>query len=215
MFKDRIEAGQQLAQRLHQYQHDPNAIVLALPRGGVVLGDEISKTLALPLDLILVRKLGVPGQEELALGAISIDNVMVLNSRIVSALNIDDETIRQRVAIEQTELARRNTVYRHNQPFPTITAKTVILVDDGIATGATMRAAIKIVQLHHPKKVIVAVPLASSSVYQDFAGDRVELVVLATPEPFYGIGMWYGQFPQLTDDDVITLLANAQARQVP
>lgn len=215
MFKDRNEAGQQLAQRLHPYQHDPSAIVLALPRGGVVLGDQISKTLSLPLDLILVRKLGVPGQEELALGAISIDHVMVLNESIVSALSIDDATIRQIVAKEQTELARRNTVYRHNQPFPNITDKTVILVDDGIATGATMRAAIKIVQLHHPKKVIVAVPLASSSVYQDFAQDRVELVVLATPEPFYGIGMWYGQFPQLTDNEVITLLANAQARQVP
>lgn len=215
MFKDRNDAGRQLAQRLLQYQQDANAMVLALPRGGVVLADEVSSALSLPLDLILVRKLGVPGQEELALGAISIDNVIILNKSIIAALNINNEMIEQIIAKEQAELARRNRVYRHNKTFPDIKDKTVILVDDGIATGATMRAAIKIVQLHHPKKVIVAVPIASSSVYQDFAQESVELVVLATPEPFYGIGMWYAQFPQLEDEEVITHLANASARQTP
>lgn len=206
MFKDRIEAGIALAKALSQYRDDPNAIVLALPRGGVVLGDQISQALHIPLDIILVRKLGVPFQEELAFGAISLEGVQILNESVLNMIRLDPATISKVVAKEQQELDRRNALYRENRPFPDIQDKVVILVDDGIATGATMRAAIRIVQLHHPKKVIVAVPLASSSVYYDMADEDIQLLVLETPEPFYGIGMWYGEFLQVSDQEVIDLL---------
>ncbi len=210
MFSNREEAGKKLAKRLSAYRDDPDTIILALPRGGVVLGYEVSHALHLPLDLILVRKLGVPGQEELAFGAISLDGVKILNQHILSILRIDPRAIDRIISKEELELARRNQLYRKDLPFPNIKDKVVILIDDGIATGATMKAAIKIVALHQPQKIIVAVPLASSSVYQDLSDDKVELVVLETPEPFYGIGMWYGEFAQLTDEQVIALLAKAQ-----
>lgn len=210
MFRNREEAGKKLAKRLAKYRDDPDAIILALPRGGLVLGYEVSKALHLPLDLILVRKLGVPGQEELAFGAISFDDVKILNQHILSLLQIDPLAIAKIIAKEEHELARRNQLYRKDLPFPNIKGRVVILIDDGIATGATMKAAIKIVALYEPSKIVVAVPLASSSVYQDLSEDQVELVVLEMPEPFYGIGMWYGEFPQLTDEEVITLLANAK-----
>lgn len=213
MFSNREEAGKKLAKRLSAYRDDPDTIILALPRGGVVLGYEVSHALHLPLDLILVRKLGVPGQEELAFGAISLDGVKILNQHILSILRIDPRAIDRIISKEELELARRNQLYRKDLPFPNIKDKVVILIDDGIATGATMKAAIKIVALHQPQKIIVAVPLASSSVYQDLSDDKVELVVLETPEPFYGIGMWYGEFAQLTDEQVIALLAKAQQEQ--
>jgi putative phosphoribosyl transferase len=207
LFKDRQDAGRKLALALHAFKNRDDVCVLALPRGGVVLGYEISKALHLPFDLILVRKLGVPWQEELALGAVAIPNIRVLNQSILSTLNIREKTIEEVTRREQAELDRRNRVYRQNRPFPPIKDKIVIIVDDGIATGATMRAAIRVVASMKPQKIIVAVPVASYSVFKEMRGEQVELLVLETPEPFYGIGMWYGQFPQLTDEEVITLLA--------
>lgn len=212
LYRDRQDAGKKLAHALLDYQDDADAIILALPRGGVVLGFELHQMLHLPLDLILVRKLGVPGQEELALGAISLDDVKVINKGIVSMLSINEETIAQIMAKEQQELTRRNLLYRENKPFPALKDKVVILVDDGIATGATMRAAINVVKELQPRKIVVATPVASSSVYSDLRDEHVEVEVLATPEPFYGIGMWYGDFKQITDEEVIHLVKMANQK---
>ncbi len=209
LFMDRQDAGEQLANQLLNFKNNLDVIVLALPRGGVVLGYEISSQLGVPMDLILVRKLGVPWQEELAFGAIAMNNIQVLNSNVISTLQISNETI-QKIAIEeQKELERRNQLYREGRAFPIVAGKIVILVDDGIATGATMKAAIRVVNSMGPKKIIVAVPVASPSIYDEMAEENMELLVLKTPEPFYGIGMWYGSFPQLTDSEVITLLTKA------
>lgn len=209
LFKDRKEAGLRLAQSLLKYKNNPDVIVLALPRGGVALGFEISRALAIPLDVLLVRKLGVPWQDELAFGAIAVGNVLIFNESIVANLNLSQESINRIIAKESQELQRRNLVYRQGRDFPPLAHKTVILVDDGIATGATMVAAIKAVRLSNPSKIIVASPLASVNVFQDMADQDVELLILETPEPFYGIGMWYGDFPQLTDNEVIELLQSA------
>ncbi len=213
LFKDRRDAGEKLGLALLEFADRQDVLVLALPRGGVVLGYEIGNKLHVPFDLILVRKLGVPGQEELALGAIALNNVEIINKSIVSSLNISDDIITKIVAKERQELERRNKVYRQNKPFPTVNNKIVILVDDGIATGATMRAAIKVVASMQPNKIIVAAPLASASIYTDMKDEPVELVILDTPEPFYGIGMWYGEFSQLSDAQVIELLTLSDKNQ--
>lgn len=215
LFKDRTDAGQQLAEELLTLADRDDVVILALPRGGVVLGYEISNRLHAPLDLILVRKLGVPWQEELALGAIASNNIRIINKSIVDSLNISSEDIEQIAAREQHELERRNELYRKGKPFPDLKDKIVVIVDDGIATGATVRAAIKVVESFEPKKIIVAVPVASSSVYKEIPDENVQLLVLKTPEPFFGIGMWYGEFSQVTDEQVIDLLtkANQQLRQ--
>lgn len=206
LFKDRHEAGKKLATKLAVWVKANDSLILALPRGGVVLGYEISKALHIPLDIILVRKLGVPGQEELALGAIAMNNIRIINKSIISNLDIDEADIERISTKEQLELNRRNILYRQAKPFPVIKNKTVLLVDDGIATGATMRAAIKVVETMQPNKIIVAAPVASTSVYKDFHQEHVELCILETPEPFFGIGMWYQSFPQVTDQEVINFL---------
>jgi putative phosphoribosyl transferase len=209
LFQDRQEAGQKLAEELLPLADRSDVIVLALPRGGLVLGYEISSKLHVPLDLILVRKLGVPWQEELAFGAIANEDVQYINNSIVASISLSQQDMMKIIKRERLELQRRNEKYRQGRPFPNIEDKIVILVDDGIATGATMRAAIKVLATMHPRKIIVAVPVASSSVYQDFSDAPVELLVLNTPEPFYGIGMWYQDFAQLTDQDVIAILQKA------
>jgi putative phosphoribosyl transferase len=206
-FKDRKDAGKKLAKMLSYLAKRDDVLVLALPRGGVVLGYEIGKELHVPLDVILVRKLGVPWQPELALGAIATHGIRVINKSIVSSLNIDEDTIEKIASVEKKELERRNQLYRQGRPFPKVNQKIIVLVDDGIATGATMRAAIKVVSTLQPQKIIVAVPLASSSVYTEMAGEDIDLVVAETPEPFFGIGMWYENFPQVSDEEVINLLS--------
>lgn len=206
LFKDRQDAGRQLATKLAHLANNQNVLVLALPRGGVVLGHEISQRLNVPLDLILVRKLGVPWQEELAFGAIAVGNTEVLNEGIINSLGISNETIEEVKKKEEQELNRRNHLYRKDRPLPLINDKIIVLVDDGIATGATMRAAIRLVKACHPKEIIVATPLASISVFEDMSAEKIKLIVLETPEPFYGIGRWYSHFPQLTDEEVISLL---------
>lgn len=212
LFLDRQDAGKQLAQQLKGYKNHPDVIVLALPRGGVVIGYEICKALNAPLDLILVRKLGVPWQEELALGAIATHHIKVINKDILATFPISQAVIDSLISKEQAELERRNRLYRKGKPFPCLDDKIVILADDGIATGATMKAAIKVAKTMHPQKIIVAVPLASSSIYKEMSGESVDLKVLETPEPFYGIGMWYANFPQLTDQEVIHILDKAHKK---
>ncbi|MBW4561113.1 MAG: phosphoribosyltransferase [Mojavia pulchra JT2-VF2] len=209
LFKDRRLAGQFLAQDLAAYANSPNVLLLALPRGGVPVAFEIAKALNVPLDVLVVRKLGVPNQEELAMGAIASGGVQILNEDIVRQLNISDATIETVATKEQKELERREQLYRGNRPFPELQGKTIILVDDGLATGATMWAAIQAVRKHQPARIVVAVPVAASQTCEDFAGEVDEVVCITSPSPFYSVGLWYEQFPQTTDDEVRDLLAKA------
>lgn len=213
--RDRTEAGQLLADKLIQYQDNPNIIILALPRGGVPVGYEISKKLHAPLDILIVRKLGAPWQEELAIGAIAMGGVKVLNEEIVKSLQISPAEIEQIAAQEQTELDRRNRVYRHGEPFPDLKNKIVILVDDGLATGATMRAAVAAVKQAKPEKLIVAVPVAPSDTYHEFKKTVDEIICLSTPELFYSISQWYDYFPQTSDEEVMELLKLAKNTHIP
>lgn len=205
-FRDRTEAGQLLAARLADYADTPNLIVLGLPRGGVPVAYEIAKALRAPLDIWLVRKLGVPGQEELAMGAISLGEVMVLNHEIIQALGISDETIAQVAEAEKQELERRDRAYRGDRILPNLQDHTVILVDDGIATSSTLRAAIAALKQQHPRSIIAAAPVAPPTVCADLERIVDRVVCLNTPDPLHSIGMWYGNFSQTTDDEVRDLL---------
>ncbi len=211
-FSDRTQAGQLLADALAHYADQPNVLVLALPRGGVAVAKPIAQQLQAPLDLCLVRKLGVPGHEELALGAIAYDGdefVQVVNPQIIQSCQISQETIQHIMQDEQAELLRRNSVYRQGRPLPNIRDKTIIIVDDGIATGATMRAAVSAIKHAAPKRLIIAVPVAEQSVCEEFAALVDEVVCILQPDMLYGVGFWYEQFPQLTDAEVIELLDNS------
>jgi putative phosphoribosyl transferase len=187
--------------------------VLALPRGGVPVAFEVAQALNAPLDVLVVRKLGVPGQKELAMGAIASNGVQVLNEDIVRSLRISEAAINRVMAKEQQELERREYLYRGDRPTPKLHGRTVILVDDGFATGATMRAAVVALQQHKPAKVIVAVPVAASETCKDFEAKVDEVVCLATPSPFYSVGLWYEDFPQTTDEEVRDLLQKAANNQ--
>ncbi|WP_128547820.1 phosphoribosyltransferase [Larkinella soli] len=210
-FFDRTDAGRQLAERLAAYAGGPEVRVLALPRGGVPVAYEVAVRLAVPLDVFLVRKLGVPGQEELALGAIATGGVRVLNRSVLRSMNIRPDQIEQIAAHEQRELHRRELAYRSGRPPVQITGKTILLIDDGLATGATMRAAVEAVRKSAPAKVVVAVPVGAADVCRDFRRLADAVVCLVTPEPFYGVGMWYKQFGQTTDEEVRALLKQAEA----
>lgn len=213
LFKNRKAAGQFLAKELATYANRQDVLVLALPRGGVPVAFEVAKALNAPLDVFVVRKLGVPEQEELAMGAIASGGVRVLNKNIVRSLDISETAINQVVAKEQQELERRERLYRGVHPVPTLHERTVILVDDGLATGATMRAAVVALQQQKPAKIIVAVPVSASETYQEFQSKVDEVVCAATPNPFYSVGLWYEDFPQTTDEEVRVLLelaANSQ-----
>jgi len=207
IIEDRASAGQDLAEALRKYRGRHDVIVLALPRGGVPVGAAIADELRAPLDILLVRKLGTPGQEELAMGAIASGGILVLNQGIVEELNISDASIEQVTAHEQAELVRRMKAYRGHRPWPELAGKCVILVDDGVATGATMRAAIKALRVQRPEKVVVAVPVAPSDTLAHLRSEADEVVCLATPRPFGSIGTWYASFPQLDDDEVRRQLA--------
>ncbi len=213
LFIDRKDAGQKLAKKLLQYANRPDVIVLALPRGGVPVGYQVAQALNAPLDVFIVRKLGVPGQEELAMGAIASGGVRILNQDIVQALGIPSSVIDQVAAREWQELRRREELYREGRPAPELAGRTVILVDDGVATGATMRAAIKAVRRQNPAKVIVAVPVSALETYYDLAREADEVVALATPEPFFGVGLWYERFDQTSDEEVRRLLRSAAQAQ--
>ena len=210
-FKDRHEAGRALGTELTEYANRDDVIVLALPRGGVPVASEVAKLLAAPLDVFMVRKLGVPGQEELGFGAIATGSVQVLNEDLVRALRLPNEMIARVAHLEQAELERRERIFRGDRPPPQIRDKTVIIVDDGLATGATMRAAVTALKTQDPKRIIVAVPVASRQACDEFRElADVWAVCTTTPEPFYGVGMWYDDFTQTTDDEVKTLLAESR-----
>jgi putative phosphoribosyl transferase len=205
-FRNRIEAGQLLASQLKNYGNRSDVLVLGLPRGGVPVAYEVAKALNAPLDICLVRKLGVPGHKELAMGAIGSDGVRVLNYDVVSWLGISGKTIDEVAARELRELQRRDRAYRGDRPLPTVKNSTVILVDDGLATGATMRAAIAVLKQEQPQSIIVAVPVAPRAACDALKTEVDKVVCLATPEPFYAIGLWYEDFSQTTDEEVRHLL---------
>jgi len=205
-FRDRPQAGQLLSKELKSYANRADVLVLALPRGGVPVAREIARSLHAPLDVFLVRKLGVPGQEELAMGAIASGGVRILNQDIVQAMGIPAHIIDSVTATEVQELARRESLYRGDRPAPDVMGRTVILVDDGLATGATMRAAVAALRRMKPKRIVIAVPIAAVPTRQEFAREVDEIVCLHTPEPFFSVGFWYDDFSQTTDEDIREML---------
>jgi putative phosphoribosyl transferase len=209
-FRDRIEAGQALAEGLLSYRDRDDVIVLALPRGGVPVAREVARALGAPFDVFVVRKLGVPGHEELAMGAIATGGVRQLNTDVVDALGIPATVIDQVAAREQIELERRERDYRGNRPPPTLENKTVILVDDGLATGSTMRAAAIAVRQQQPARVIVAVPVGAPSTCAELASDADQIVCIRRPDPFVAVGLWYRDFAPTTDTEVRALLEDAR-----
>ncbi|MEA5508775.1 phosphoribosyltransferase [Crocosphaera sp. UHCC 0190] len=206
-FHDRPEAGQQLATRLTEFKNRKDVLVLALPRGGVPVAFEIAKKLNLPLDVCLVRKLGVPDRRELAMGAIASGGVRIINYNVVNWLNLSPSIIEKVTQEEKLELARRELVYRGDKPWPTITHQTIILVDDGIATGSTIKAAIAILKQQHPQKIIVAVPVAPPSVCRQLELEVAQVVCLEKPDNLNSISLWYDDFSQTSDQEVCNLLA--------
>jgi predicted phosphoribosyltransferase len=210
IYRDRVDAGKQLAKRLTDYADRDDVLVLALPRGGVPVAYEVAKSLRVPLDIFLVRKLGVPGHEELAMGAISTGGVRVLNDDVVSYLGIPGDVIDAVAAGELKELERRERAYRGNRPEPDVRGKTVILIDDGLATGSTMRAAAAALRQQNPARIIVAVPVSAPQICDEYRMGVDEIICAKTPEPFLGVGMWYEDFSQTTDDEVRALLSKAR-----
>jgi len=208
-FHDRGEAGRVLAGKLSDYADRPDVLVLALPRGGVPVAFEVARALGAPLDVFLVRKLGVPGHEELAMGAIASGGVRILNRDVVQSLRIQAETINAVAAREWDELRRRERAYHDDRPTPDVWGRTVILIDDGLATGSTMRSAVVALRRRGPSRLVVAVPIAAPATCEEFQDEVDEVVCARTPEPFYAVGAWYEDFSQTTDDEVRSLLARA------
>jgi putative phosphoribosyl transferase len=213
-FRNRTEAGQLLAGKLAAYANRPDVLVLALPRGGVPVAYEVAKPLHVPLDVFLVRKLGVPGHEELAMGAIASGGTRVVNQDVVKALGIPEEVVGSVAAQEQRELERRERAYRGDRPPPDVRNKTVILVDDGLATGSTMRAAVAALGRQGPARIIVAVPVGAPETCAEFQALADETICGVEPEPFYSVGLWYEDFSQTSDKEVRALL-DAAARSTP
>jgi putative phosphoribosyl transferase len=209
-FRDRREAGQRLAHELRHYAHRPDVIVLALPRGGVPIGFEVAQALGAPLDVFVVRKLGLPWHDELAMGAIASGGVRVLDRNLIRAARVSEAELARVVATEEAELARRERRYRGDRPFPDLHGKTAILVDDGLATGATMRAAVEALRLELPSRIVVAVPVAAPQTCDAFRDVADEVVCAITPEPFQAVGLWYTDFSQTTDEAVHDLLERAR-----
>jgi predicted phosphoribosyltransferase len=211
LFRDRAEAGRLLAARLEKYANQPDVIVLALPRGGVPVAYEVAKAVHAPMDVFIVRKLGVPGHEELAMGAVATGGVRVLNDQVVKGLGIPDYMIDAVVKWETEELKRRERLYRGDRPPPDVRGKTVILVDDGLATGSTMLAAVQALRQQGPGRIVVAVPVASPDTCELLKAYVNEVVCAVTPEPFYAVGFWYRDFSQTTDEEVRDLLQRSAA----
>ena len=206
-FADRVEAGKLLGEEVvRRIGKRADALVLALPRGGVPVGYEVARALGAPLDVFIVRKLGVPGQEELAMGAIASGGVRVLNDEVLRFVPISKATIDMVAEREAREIHRRETSYRGNRPPLDVTGKTVVIVDDGLATGSTMRAAVRALQEMKPREIVVAVPVAAPSTCAEFRGSVDEMICLRTPEPFQAVGLWYEDFSQTTDEEVHALL---------
>jgi putative phosphoribosyl transferase len=212
IFQDRREAGRKLAARLGGYSNRPDVVVLALPRGGVPVAFEVADALDAPLDIFLVRKLGVPGEEELAMGAIGTGGVRILNEEVVHYLNISNEVIDAVAAREQMELERREVLYRGYRPALDTRGRSIILVDDGLATGSTMRAATAALRKQQPARIVVAVPVAAPQTCEEMRMEVDEMVCLATPEPFHGVGLWYEDFSQTTNDEIRELLEKSASK---
>ncbi len=206
LFSDRREAGRLLAAGLSEFADRPDVLVLALPRGGVPVAFEVASALHVPLDVFVVRKLGAPGQEELAIGAIASGGVRVVNREVVRILCIPHSLLEAITAREQPELERRERAYRGDRPAPQIQGRTVILVDDGLATGSSMRAAAAALHQRNPARIVVAVPVAARATCEELQEEVDQVVCAATPEPFLGVGQWYRDFSQTTDEEVRDLL---------
>lgn len=213
MYKDRKDAGKYLASYLMEYANRPDVLVLGLPRGGVPVAYEVAKALNAPLDVFIVRKLGVPGHEELAMGAIATGGVRILNEDVVQQLQIPSQIINAVTAQEQQELERRERLYRDDRPLPDVRGRVVILVDDGLATGSTMQAAVAALREMQPARLVVAVPVAAPSVCESFTHIVDQMVCAQTPEPFYAVGLWYQDFSQTSDEEVHHILQESQHRQ--
>ena len=211
LFVNRRHAGTVLASLLKHYADRPDVLVLALPRGGVPVAFEVAQALNAPLDVFVVRKLGVPGHDELAMGAIATGDVRVLNNDVVGYLGLSEDVIDRVTAREKKELERRERIYRGDNAPPVVRDQTVILVDDGLATGSTMRAAVAALRRQQPARIVVAVPVASTEACEELGAEVDETVCGATPRPFQGVGRWYQDFSQTSDDEVHELLAQARA----
>jgi predicted phosphoribosyltransferase len=215
IYRDRVEAGRALASLLRDYADRPDVTVLALPRGGEPVAFEVARALHAPLDVVLVRKLGVPGHEELGMGAVASGGVIVLNEQVVRALGIPSRAIESVAEREQRELERREHVYRGDRPPPNVRGRTVILVDDGLATGGTMLAAVRALRQEQPARIVVAVPIAARETCDLLRQEADEVVCAATPEPFHAVGVWYQDFTQTSDNEVRELLARTAEAAVP
>ena len=215
-FRDRHDAGRQLAAHLARYRDDPSVIVLGLPRGGIPVAFEIATSLHAPLDVFVVRKLGVPGHRELAMGAIASGGVRILNQDVLETLDISPMIIDAVARQEQIELQRQERDYRGDAPAPDYAGRTVIIVDDGLATGSTMRAAVAALRHLHPARIVVAVPVGAADTCRRLRKEADQVICLQTPEPFRAVSLWYEEFQQTTDHEVRHLLetaAHAAARQ--
>ncbi|MDQ2777456.1 MAG: phosphoribosyltransferase [Acidobacteriota bacterium] len=219
VFRDRADAGRILAERVAESIQSPGSLVLALPRGGVPVAFEVARKLRAELDIFLVRKLGLPGQEELAIGAIASGGVRVLNEGLIRELQLSRNLIDQITAREGSELQRREELYREGRTAVPVGGRTVILVDDGLATGASMKAATQALRLQAPTRIIVAVPVAARDTCNEFRGSVDEIICAYTPSPFTSVGTWYVDFAQTTDEEVQKLLEGAReeaaVREVP
>lgn len=207
-FRDRRQAGQVLAQRLEAYRRTDNLLVLALPRGGVAVGYEVARALEAPLDVFVVRKLGYPGHEEYAMGAIASGGVRVMNPQ--TGMDVAPQILAGIVAREQAELVRREQLYRKDRPAASIDGRTVIVVDDGLATGATMHAAALAIRRQHPARLVIAVPVGAQDTCRRLQAEADEVVCAAMPDPFRAVGLWYRDFPQASDEEVRDLLEAAR-----
>jgi len=206
-FVDRYEAGRELADHLREYAGRSDVVVLGLPRGGVPVAFEVARALGVPYDIFLVRKLGAPGQEELAMGAIASGGVVVINDEVVDGLRISWDLVESEIARERMELSRRELLYRGGRRPIEVRGRTVILVDDGLATGSTMRAAVKALRRRQPARIIVAAPTAAPSTCHEFQKVADACICTITPEPFRAVGLWYQNFEQVSDQEVCDLLA--------
>lgn len=209
-FHDRTEAGNALAKALSYYARKKNVLILALPRGGVPVANVVSRKLSLPMDIWLVRKLGVPGHEELAMGAISMGGICHVDQNIVGRYDIPEADIQGIIAQERQELERRNRIYRHNKPAPDLKKKTVIVIDDGMATGASMHAAVLSLREAQAHYIIVAVPVGAATSCATLENIADEVICVHVPEPFFGVGQWYEDFSQTSDDEVLEILASKE-----
>ncbi|HTS90110.1 MAG TPA: phosphoribosyltransferase [Gemmatimonadales bacterium] len=209
LFANRREAARQLAQKLQNLSGAPHLIVLGLPRGGVPVAATVAQALGAELDVFVVRKLGVPGHEELAMGAVASGGIRVVNEETFHALGISRHTLDAVTEAESREVIRRERLYRGDRPFPDLRGATVVLVDDGVATGSTMLAGLRALREHRPAKLVAAAPVMSRQAEHDLARVADACVTVATPEPFYGVGAWYGDFTQTTDAEVLAALQQA------